>query len=77
MNPVPPRIRRRNGFVVFFSALALGRSPKPNAPTAAAESLRNFLLVVDIMESWSMIGVFQKRNRWDRSDLAMTRPVYH
>jgi hypothetical protein len=53
----------RIGFAAFSSALALGRSPNPIAPPATAESLINLLLVVDIMESESMIGVVGKCNR--------------
>ncbi len=53
----------RMGLVVFSSALARSGNPKPKAPPATAETLMNFLLVVDIMESWSMIAVFSQRNR--------------
>jgi hypothetical protein len=39
----------RNGFAAFSSALTLGRSPSPIALPATAESLINFLLVVDVI----------------------------
>ena len=48
VNPVPPKINKRNG--LMLSAPETDRTPSPKAPPAAAESLMNSVLVVDVME---------------------------
>jgi len=55
VNPVPPRIKMFMGFgagLMMFdelpNALRPGISPTPTLPPARADSLRNFLLLVDM-----------------------------
>src|SRR5882724_7777276 len=55
VKPVPPRIRMRRGFgalpldeTELLNADMPGTKPRPTLPLASAESLRKFLLLVDI-----------------------------
>src|SRR5438477_3232446 len=63
VKPLPPRIRIRSGFAALpldetdlLSADMPGTKPRPTLPLASAESLRNFLLLVDMICSLKLMA---------------------